>query len=200
MTVMILKLLQLFATFFKIGLFTFGGGYAMLPLIREETLANSWATESEIINFIAVSESTPGPFAINMATYVGSQVGGAWGFLGSFFGSFFATLGVVLPSFIVILIVAKFFEKFKNSQIVKGAMSGLKPTVVGLIAAAVLSVGKNVLFPNGFSFNTFSGIEIYLSLGICLVMAVAAFKKVHPIIIICASAVLGIVLGYTCLA
>ena len=92
--------LELFLTFLKIGAFTFGGGYAMLPLIQDAVLQNKWSTQEEIIDFIAVSESTPGPFAINMATYVGSQTGGV-------LGAVCATLGVVLPSFIVILIIAK---------------------------------------------------------------------------------------------
>ena len=99
--------LELFWTFFKIGAFTFGGGYAMLPLIQEAVLTKGWATSEALINFIAVSESTPGPFAINMATYIGSEQGGV-------FGAFCATLGVVMPSFIVILLVAKFFDKFKE--------------------------------------------------------------------------------------
>ena len=101
--------LELFYTFFMIGAVTFGGGYAMLPLIQEQVSLN-WGhiiPAVELINFVAVSESTPGPFAINMATYVGSAVGGQYGIGGSIFGSFCATMGVVLPSFIVILIVAK---------------------------------------------------------------------------------------------
>ena len=192
----VLKFLELFITFFKIGAFTFGGGYAMLPLIQEAVLEKGWATESEVINFIAVSESTPGPFAINMATYVGSDVGGEWGVLTGILGGFFSTLGVVLPSFIVILVVAKFFEKFKNSNLVQGAMSGLKPTVVGLIAAAVLSIMQTVFIPNGISLSIFKSPEIYISLCIAAVMSVAAFKKVHPIIIICISAAVGIIFGY----
>ena len=87
--------LDLFLTFFKIGAFTFGGGYAMLPLMQEEVLAHKWMPLEDVVNFIAVSESTPGPFAINMATYVGSEVGGAFGLAGSIFGSFCATFGVV---------------------------------------------------------------------------------------------------------
>ena len=125
--------IEIFLTFFKIGLFTFGGGYAMLPLIQEEVLAHEWMEISQIIDFIAVSESTPGPFAINIATYVGSQMGGI-------LGAFFATIGVVLPSFIIILIVAKIYDAFKKSNLVKGVMSGLKPAVVGLIGAAALSI------------------------------------------------------------
>ena len=193
---MLLKCLELFLTFFKIGLFTFGGGYAMLPLIQEETIAKGWASEAELINFIAVSESTPGPFAINMATYLGSNVCSGFGIWASILGAFFATLGVVLPSFIVILIVAKCFERFKNSSLVQGAMSGLKPAVVGLIAAAVLSVAATVLIPNGISALLFATPSFYISLVICLVMVVASFKKAHPIIIISASALIGIAVGY----
>lgn len=191
------KFFELFITFFKIGLFTFGGGYAMLPLIQEEVLAHGWATQAEIINFIAVSESTPGPFAINMATYIGSETGGSvLGVWGNVLGSFFATLGVVLPSFIVILIVAKFYEKFKNNRIVEGCMSGLRPAVIGLIAAAVISVGQTVFFGDAFSIAVFGGISFYISAAILLITAILAFKKVHPIIIICFSAAIGIAVGY----
>ena len=196
MTALLLKFLELFATFFKIGLFTFGGGYAMLPLIQEETIKRGWASEAELINFIAVSESTPGPFAINMATYLGSDVCGDYGIWASIFGSFFATLGVVLPSFIVILIVARCFEKFKSSFLVKGAMSGLKPAVVGLIAAAVLEIAQDVLLPKGFLPEVFNSPVLYISFAITALMSVAAFKKVHPIIIIFASAIIGIASGY----
>ena len=186
---LILKCLELFVTFFKIGLFTFGGGYAMLPLIQQEVLDKEWATQAELINFIAVSESTPGPFAINMSTYIGTEQAG-------FLGAFFATLGVVLPSFIIILIVAKCYEKFQSSKIVKGCMSGLKPCVVGLIGAAVVSIATTVLFPSGITLSAFSGVNIYISLAIFALMAVLAFKKVHPILIICMSAAIGIAVGY----
>ena len=188
--------LELFLTFFKIGLFTFGGGYAMLPLIQAELINRNWIPAEDLINFIAVSESTPGPFAINIATYIGSQLGGEYGFVGTVFGSFCATLGVVLPSFIVILIVARIFEKFKENKIVKGCMSGLKPAVVGLIGAAILSVLKTVFFANGYTLDVFGDVSFYISLGIFVVMTVLAFKKVHPIILICISAAVGIVAGY----
>ncbi|MBQ9997773.1 MAG: chromate transporter [Clostridia bacterium] len=170
--------LELFLTFFKIGAFTFGGGYAMLPLVQEAVLSNRWLGLEEVINFIAVSESTPGPFAINMATYVGNVMGGV-------FGAVCATLGVVLPSFVIILIVAKCFDKFKSSESVKGIMSGLKPAVVGLIASAVLSIGKTVFVTS----------DVYVSSAIFLVSLILALKKVHPIIIICLSAVAGIIFG-----
>ena len=189
--------LTLFLTFFKIGAFTFGGGYAMLPLIQEEVLRHGWVAESDLINFIAVSESTPGPFAINMATYIGSQVGGDYGFWGSIFGSACATLGVVLPSFIVILIVARFYEKYKQSRIVKGCMNGLKPAVVGLIGAAILSVVGEVLFPAGITAAVFQTPDFYVALGIfALTCTLAFWKKVHPIWLILLSAAIGIGWGY----
>lgn len=175
---------DLFWTFFKIGAFTFGGGYAMLPLIQSEVLKNGWISADELLNFIAVSESTPGPFAINIATYVGTTLGG-------FLGALCSTLGVVLPSFLIILCIARFFEKFSDNYIVKGVMSGLKPAVIGLILSAVLSVGKTVLFPDGFSI----GADFYISLCIFLISAVLIFKKLHPIYVILISAVLGILSG-----
>ncbi len=191
--------LKLFLTFFKIGLFTFGGGYAMLPFIQSEVLNNKWMAEQDIIDFIAVSESTPGPFAINISTYIGSVMGGntALGqFFGSVLGAFCATLGVVLPSFIVILIVAKCYDKFKENRIVKGCMTGLKPAVVGLIGSAFLGMAMTVFIPLGFTLEIFKDISLYISLAILAISLVLSFKKVHPILIICISAVLGIVTGY----
>ena len=189
--------LILFLTFFKIGAFTFGGGYAMLPFIQQEVLKHQWVPESDLINFIAISESTPGPFAVNMATYIGSQVGGDYGVWGSILGSACATLGVVVPSFIVILIVARFYEKYKQSRIVKGCMSGLKPAVVGLIGAAILSVVAEVLFPAGVSATAFTSPDFYVSLGIFALTCTLAFrKKVHPIWLILLSAAIGIGWGY----
>jgi chromate transporter len=182
--------LILFLTFFKIGALTFGGGYAMLPFIKEEVVKNAWATMEELIDFVAVSESTPGPFAINMATFIGSRQGGL-------LGSVSATLGVVLPSFIIILIVAKFFEKFKENRAVKAVMSGLKPAVVGLIASAFLSIFATVFFgDNSPSLSIFTQPDFFVSLGIFLICTLLAFKKAHPIAIIVLSAVVGILYGY----
>ena len=170
--------LELFWTFFLIGAFTFGGGYAMLPLIQMEVVKKGWLDAEAVVNFVAVSESTPGPFAVNMATYVGSEMGGI-------LGAACATFGVVLPSFVIILIVAKCYDHFHRSKLVMGAMSGLKPAVIGMIATAVLSVGKTVFIQPGLA----------VSAAIFGAMAVLAFKKVHPILIICISAVLGILAG-----
>ena len=193
--------LELFLTFLMIGAFTFGGGYAMMPLMQEQ-VALRWGehiSEDTITNFIAVSESTPGPFAVNMATYIGSEMGSTGfisGPLGSLFGSFCATMGVVMPSFIIILIVAKCYEKFKESSVVKGCMTGLKPAVVGLIAGAILNVFVSVFFPMGWSLEVFKTVSFYLSAAIFAVMLVLALKKVHPIIIIVISAAAGIAIGY----
>lgn len=173
-------LLELFWTFFLIGAFTIGGGYAMLPLVQAEVASKGWMTNEQIVNFIAVSESTPGIFAVNMATYVGSEMGG-------FLGAVCATLGVVLPSFVIILIVAKCYDRFRSSKIVKGCMSGLKPAVVGMIGTAVLSIGKTVFLPVTH--------QVWVTLGIFAVMLVLVFKKVHPIVVVCLSALIGIVAG-----
>ena len=121
--------LELFWTFFKIGLFTFGGGYAMIPMITDEVIAHGWLDMETVVDFIAVSESTPGPFAANIATFVGNRVGAslgnpAWGIL----GAACTTLGVVLPSYIIILIVSKFFYSIKDNKYVSGALSGAMPS------------------------------------------------------------------------
>ncbi len=181
--------LSLFLTFFKIGLFTFGGGYAMLPLIQEAVVANNWIDESRVVDFIAVSESTPGPFAINISTYVGTEMGG-------FFGAVCATLGVVLPSFIIILIVAKFYEKYKSNRYIQGAMTGLKPAVVGLIGSAVLSVVKTIFVPTAERAAAFPDAAFFCSLVIFAAAMVFIVKKLHPIAVIGISAGLGIAAGY----
>ena len=201
--------LELFLTFFKIGLFTFGGGYAMLPFIQSEVALHGWMDEADLLNFVAVSESTPGPFAINIATYVGAQVGGGAGdnLLLAVLGSLCATLGVVMPSVIVILIVAKCYEKFKSSRIVHGCMTGLKPAVVGMIGAAIWSAAVTVFLPKVFDqpgvfidtaalANAVRSSGFYVSLVIFAVMVVLAFKKLHPILLICLSAGAGIAAGY----
>lgn len=183
--------LDLFLTFLKLGAFTFGGGAAMMPFIQEEATSKWGFTAEEIINFIAISESTPGPFAVNIATYVGAEKGG-------FFGSVCATLGLVLPSFIIILIIARCYEKFKTNKLVAGAMTGLRPASVGLIAAATVSIGMEVLFPAGFSFATMISYEFICALVIFLgMLSLCLFvKKMNPIYIILISAVLGIAVGY----
>ena len=136
--------LDLFLGFLKVGCFSFGGAYGAIPLIRDVVMKYGWLTEDQLTYMIAVSESTPGPIMVNLATYVGSSQAGV-------LGSLVATLAVVLPSFIIILIVAKCYDKFRNSKVVKGCMSGLKPAVVGLIGGAVLNVLMTVFFPAGWT-------------------------------------------------
>ena len=185
-------LFDLFWTFFKIGAFTFGGGLAMLRLAQEQVLAKGWLEADQIINFVALSESTPGPFAINMATYVGASQKGV-------LGAICATVGVVLPSFIVILIVAHFYKQFQNSHAVKGLMTGLKPTAIGLIASAVISMALTVFIPSGLTLKIFTSSEFYISLFIFAVSLFLIFckkVKIPPVVIICISAGLGIAAGY----
>ena len=181
---------ELFITFLTIGAFTFGGGYAMLPLIQNAVLEKGWLAESDIVNFIAVSESTPGPFAINIATYVGMETAGI-------LGAICSTFGVVVPSFVIILIVARIYRQFQESKLVKGCMTGLRPTVIGLIGGAVLTIGQTVFFPNGFALSSLDFYTIIVSLIICLIGIFLIFKKkVHPIILIIVSAALGVAAGY----
>ena len=185
-----LLLLELFYTFFKIGLFTFGGGYAMLPLIQEEVVAHGWLSMEELVDFVAISESTPGPFAINISTYVGAETAGV-------LGSFAATLGVVLPSFLVILVVAKFYLKFKNSRAVSSVMYGLRSAVVGLMACALWGMLPTVFFHSTpVAWSSVLKPEFLCTAGIFAAAVVAALKKVSPIIIIVCSAVLGIACGF----
>ena len=183
--------LLLFLEFFKMGALTFGGGYAMIPFIEETVLRHGWMTTSELVDFIAVSESTPGAFAVNISTYIGSEVGGI-------IGALLATLGLVLPPFLIIILIAKVYEKIRENRLVQGAMMGLKATVVGLIAATVLSVGQEIFFSEGINLAVLQSANFYVSL---IIFAAALFlllyKKLNPILIIAGSAVVGLVLGYT---
>lgn len=181
--------LELFATFFRIGLFTIGGGYAMLPLIQQEVENRGWMTAEALVNFVAVSESTPGPFAVNISTYVGAELAG-------FPGAVCSTLGVVMPSFLIILLVARCFAAFQNSSLVRGAMDGLRPAVIGLIGASVLSVGQEVLFPEGVAWATAATVPFWGSVVVFGLMMFLSRKGVHPIGLIALSAVLGLAAGW----
>ncbi len=182
--------LLLFLEFFKMGALTFGGGYAMIPFIEETVLSHGWMTTRELVDFIAISESTPGAFAVNISTYIGSEVGGI-------LGALCATVGLVLPPFIVIILIAKIYDRFKRSAIVQGAMLGLKSTVVGLIGATVLSVGIEIFFSEGINFDVLKTANFYVSLGIFAVsLFLLLYKKLNPILIIALSAAAGIAFGY----
>lgn len=167
--------LQLFITFFKIGLFSFGGGYAMLPLIQTEVVdVNSWLSVSEFTDIVAISQITPGPIAVNSATYIGYTV------TNSVFGSLLATLGVTLPSVIIMLIICNFFFRFKNNKYVENAFVGLRPVVVGLVLSAML------LLINKETFIDIKSVVFFLSAFI------ATYKfKANPIIITLIAGILG---------
>ena len=171
---------QLFYTFFKIGLFGFGGGAAMLPLIQFELVEHyGWITSAEFTNMVAVSQMTPGPIGINCATYAGYLASG------NILGSFIATIAVVLPSFIIMLLIARFITKFKNNKYVDGAMQGLRPAVVGLIAAATLLLMTEENFGKNYT--------DYVSWIIFAAAFVSTkWLKIHPILMIVVAAILGL--------
>ncbi len=132
------KLLILFLTFLKVGALTFGGGYAMIPIIQEEvTKKRKWISDMEILDILAISETTPGPIAVNTATYVGYKVGGV-------LGSIFATLGLMVPSFAIILLISYFYKDFMQIQVIQAAFKGLKVGVILLLINAVLKLRKGV--------------------------------------------------------
>lgn len=182
---------ELFWTFFKISAFTFGGGYAMIPMMKVEIVSKGWMELGPLIDFIAVAESTPGPFSINLATFVGLQQGGVIGMI-------CATAGVLLPSFIIILLIAKFFfGTFGKSKAVQRTLYGIRPAVMGLIAAAAVSVARAVLMPtwqSGLptasmwaSFN-WRGLAILV-----IILAISRWKpKMHPIVLIFIAGCLGL--------
>lgn len=200
--------LTLFWEYFKIGLFTIGGGYAMLPMVQQVIEKYGWLTRKELINFIGVAKSTPGPFAINLATFVGINVGSqtSLGIFGGFLGAAVATFAVVLPSLIIIIIVTKLFQKFRTNKYVQGVLYGIRPVVVGLILSAVLSVGCAVILPNlnltsinkeGFSqFNWISLIIVAVFFPLSRIKIKG--KKIHPILLILAAAAVGVVVFGVC--
>ena len=191
--------ITLFLEFFKIGAFTFGGGYAMIPFIQETVAKHEWISTTELVDFIAVSESTPGAFAVNISTYVGSIIGHEYtgSLFGAAFGAFCATLGTVLPAFLLILIIAKVYDKFKENLLVQDCMFGLRSTVVGLIAATVISIGKEVFFAEALNLSVLSTSAFWFSAVVFVAMLFLLFyKKSSPILIVALSAVLGIGAGY----
>jgi chromate transporter len=165
--------LELLFTFFKIGLFSFGGGYAVLALIQQEVVSNNkWLSLKEFVDVVAISQATPGPIAINSATYVGYKTAGIG-------GATVATLGVTLPSLIIVLIMARFFLKFKDNKYVSDALKGLRPAVVGLIAAAAIVVAIT-------SYTDYKSIIIFVPAFI------AAYKfKADPILVMVAAGLAG---------
>ena len=181
--------LKLFWEFFKIGLFTFGGGYAMIPFVRDCVLNNSWLTLDEFYDFIAVTESTPGSLAINMATYIGSVNGG-------FLGSLVATIGVVMPSFIIILLIASVLKKVITNKYFQSFLKGLKPVVLGLILATGIILFIKCLGYNNNTFNfNYRSLIIFALLVLIYYLYFKIFKKkINTVLFICISAILGILI------
>lgn len=184
-------LLELFWVFFLIGAFTFGGGYAMIAMVQQQVVSRGWMDAESVIDFVAIAESTPGPIAVNMATFVGAEMGG-------FLGAVCATLGVVLPSFLVILLVARCYQAFCKSKWVQGVMSGLKPAVVGLIGSAVVTVALAIFAPQGIQADMFAEASTWFWLAVSALMlwVCMKWKKLHPIVIVCICALVGIIAGY----
>lgn len=167
-------LVKLFLAFLKIGTFSFGGGYAMLPFIQKEIVEkNHWISMSEFTDIIGISQMTPGPVAINSATFVGYKVSGV-------IGSIMATIGVVTTSFILISIINKILDKFKESTIIKAALAGMRPILIALIIYAFIDLAKE-------SYRDFKSIIITLIIG-----AILFTNKVHSILVIVIAAILGL--------
>ena len=182
--------LRLFFSFLMIGAMSFGGGYGMISLVQETVLSNGWLTEGEFLSFIAVSESTPGPLAVNMATFIGSSQGG-------FLGALLATLGVVLPSFLILLLIASVLKNLTKYAGVNAFLSGVRPCVVALILATALRMACNTLLG-------FSGMHSPLHWdprAVCVLLLLLLFhtawkvlrkKTPSPILMIGLSAALGL--------
>ena len=175
--------LQLFISYLKIGFFGFGGGYAMLSLIQNEVVVqNAWMTNAEFTDIVAISQMTPGPIAINSATYVGYTVAGFW-------GSVVATVSVCLPALTLMILITKFFLILKDNRYVKGLIAGMRPVVIGMIGAAALllmfpSSKEGASFIDGWSWALF------------IAAMIAAYRKVNPILLIVLSAAIGIIIYY----
>lgn len=189
--------LRLFFEFFKTGLFAVGGGMATIPFLYDMAEATGWFTDTDLVNMIAVGESTPGPIGVNMATYVGYVTGMTQGgMVGGILGAVIATLGLITPSIIIILIIALFLNSFRNNRYVESAFYGLRPASSGLIAAAGLGVAVTNLFYSNPSWSFFGinwkGWILAVVLWV-LTNRVKATKALHPIVFIFASAIIGVV-------
>lgn len=182
--------LQLMLTFMKIGLFSFGGGYGMIPLVQQEVVGHGWLDAETLYQYIGICESTPGPIAVNMATFVGSSQAGFWGAL-------CATFGVVLPSFVVILLIAAVLKNFRENRYVGAALAGIRPVIAGMIAATGLYICLGCLIQN---FDQLAQMHVDFRQAVIVMLLCAAVgiyckilkKEFSPILLIIFSAVCGI--------
>ena len=188
--------LYLFLEFFKVGLFTFGGGYAMIPLIKEVVLSRGWMDEAHFIDMIGLSEVTPGPIAVNMATFIGSEQGG-------FLGSFVATLGVILPAFIIMLLISILLKRFMKNRFIQATLGGIKTVAVALITSSAIILLSDVLFPVKYSDGNFS-ISFNFDVIKVFVLVIAGYflikmiikRKPSPIITIIMAALISLAYFY----
>ncbi len=184
---------ELFYTFFLIGLFTFGGGYAMIPMIEEQVVTKGWIAEATLTDFIAVSEVTPGPFALNISTFIGNNIGGV-------FGAICSTIGVILPSLIIIIIVAIVMNKFITNKFVRGALNGVKPIVLSLIFSTALFMLIKVVFFSGnaiggeLAFDMKSFTLLIVLVGYIIIHKFVQKKSVSPIKMLGIAALLGLII------
>ncbi len=196
--------LKLYLEFFKVGLFSIGGGLATIPFLNDLGQRSGWFTTADVADMLAISESTPGPIGVNMATHTGfTVIAEQFGLPFGFFGGLVATLGLITPAIIIILIVSKILDAFKDSKIVKGAMYGLRAASIGLVLAAAYEVIKITLIDyqtmtgaiSSLSLSAFaSAFKIQaIILGVALFLIQKKFKKLHPIFLILIAAVCGIV-------
>ena len=188
--------LYLFLEFFKVGLFTFGGGYAMIPLIKEVVLARGWMSEDHFIDMIGLSEVTPGPIAVNMATFIGNEQGG-------FLGSTIATIGVVLPAFIIMLLISIILKKFMKNRFVQASLNGIKTVAIALISSSAIILLMDVLLPYNYQNNNFvinpnlDYIKIFVLIISGYFLLRLIFKrKINPIFVILMSALIGLAYFY----
>ncbi len=179
--------LDLLIGFLEVGLFSFGGAYAAIPLIRDVVMAQGWLDEEMLTYMIAISESTPGPIMVNMATYVGSEKGGL-------LGAAIATTAVVLPAFFIIMIIMVVMNKFLQNQYVRAALSGLKPCIIGIIlATGAIMIFKNCVLVSDGKLDI---LTMVLTCGIASVYfgsRIFMKKAINPIMLICLSAVVGVI-------
>lgn len=188
-----LLLLRLYFEFFKTGLFSIGGGMATIPFLQHMGEDTGWFTNQDLTTMIAVSESTPGPLGVNMATYVGYETAGVPGAL-------LATLGVITPGIIIILVIASFLSKFRNNRSVEAVFSGLRPASTALIVSAGITVAISVFFVSSdLSPDSFPAVKwpaVALTAAAFVLMQWTPLKKLHPIAFIAAAAVIGIIFQF----
>lgn len=188
--------LYLFLEFFKVGLFTFGGGYAMIPLIKEVVLSHGWMNEDHFLDMIGLSEVTPGPIAINMATFIGNEQGGI-------LGATLATIGVILPAFIIMLLISILLKRFMKNRFVQSALKGIKFVAIALISSSAIILLCDLLFPYTYQNGAMSFapnldyIKIFLLVIAGYFLLKLTFKrKPSPIFVIIMAALIGLVYFY----